>query len=186
MSAAGAFSSLVALNRVHLFPVSTWYQLLAAVLIGFTVYFFVLAGIGELTREDVRRIGHSLSLPHRLVEMLARIPWRAQSPYSLSHRPCSGPGVEHDRAPRALHGGAGAPRDPGPRGTVARGGKGQDRTLTSSGVVGGRLFGVVSRRATAPLRRRMRGLPHFCRFSRFAELKPLPSLFAARPHPWFT
>ncbi len=81
VSAAGAFSSLVALNRVHLFPVSTWYQLLAAVLIGFTVYFFVLAGIGELTREDVRRIGHSLSLPHRLVEMLARIPWRAQSPY---------------------------------------------------------------------------------------------------------
>jgi O-antigen/teichoic acid export membrane protein len=79
-SAAGAFSTLVALNHFHLFPVSTWYQLLSAVVIGFTVYFFLLAAVGELTREDVRRIGHSLSLPHRVVEAFARIPWRVRSP----------------------------------------------------------------------------------------------------------
>ncbi|HLM91344.1 MAG TPA: oligosaccharide flippase family protein [Thermoplasmata archaeon] len=79
-SAAGAFSALYLLNHYHLFPVSSSYQLFAAVLIGFTVYFFVLAGIGELTQEDVRRIGTSLGLPRRLVAGAARIPWRKRNP----------------------------------------------------------------------------------------------------------
>ncbi|MGP8078582.1 MAG: oligosaccharide flippase family protein [Thermoplasmata archaeon] len=74
-SAAVSFASLSLLNRTHLFPVQTGLELLAAVLLGFAVYFVVLAAIGELTQEDVRRIGDSLGLPGRLVEPLARICW---------------------------------------------------------------------------------------------------------------
>jgi O-antigen/teichoic acid export membrane protein len=90
-SAAGAFSALYALNHAHLFPVSSWYQLLAAVVIAFTAYFFLLAAIGELTREDVRRIGRSLSLPERAIALFARIPWR--------ERPPDLPPVDLSRAP---------------------------------------------------------------------------------------
>jgi len=90
-SAAGAFSMLYLLNHFHVFPVSTWYQLLAAVFIGFTVYFFILAGIGELTKEDVERIGSSINLPRGLIELAARIPWRLRtpglSPVDLSRAP---------------------------------------------------------------------------------------------------
>ncbi len=80
VSAAGAFGALVTLNRFHLFPVSSGLQLLAAVLIGFVVYFVILAAIGELTRADVRRIGHSLGLPRAVIEAIARVPWRERSP----------------------------------------------------------------------------------------------------------
>jgi O-antigen/teichoic acid export membrane protein len=80
VSAAGAFGALVALNRFHLFPVSSSVELLAAVLVGFVVYFVILALIGELSRDDVRRIGHSLGLPRSVVEAVGRIPWRDRSP----------------------------------------------------------------------------------------------------------
>ncbi|MCI4365476.1 MAG: hypothetical protein L3K10_05380, partial [Thermoplasmata archaeon] len=61
-------------------PVSTWYELLTVVIIGFFVYFVLLALVGELTRADVRRIGYSLSLPRDFVETLAEIPWRENFP----------------------------------------------------------------------------------------------------------
>jgi O-antigen/teichoic acid export membrane protein len=61
-------------------PVSTWYELLTVVVIGFVVYFVILAVVGELTRSDVRRIGHSLSLPNGFVEVLAEIPWKEAPP----------------------------------------------------------------------------------------------------------
>ncbi|HTT72969.1 MAG TPA: oligosaccharide flippase family protein [Thermoplasmata archaeon] len=80
VSAAGSFGSLWLLNHLHLFPVSNWYELLAAVLIGFTVYFLVLAAVGELTRADVRLIGHQLGLPAWLYGPLARLCWRRTSP----------------------------------------------------------------------------------------------------------
>jgi O-antigen/teichoic acid export membrane protein len=79
-SAAGSFASLWAVNRLHPFPVSTWYELLSVVIIGFTVYFFLLAAIGELTKEDVRRIGASLGLPRRLYDPLTRLCWRLAPP----------------------------------------------------------------------------------------------------------
>jgi O-antigen/teichoic acid export membrane protein len=79
-SAGGSFSALWLVNHVHPFPVSTWYQLLAVVILGFAVYFVVLALVGELTRADVRRIGYSLSLPRGLVEGLARVPWKERPP----------------------------------------------------------------------------------------------------------
>jgi O-antigen/teichoic acid export membrane protein len=79
-SAAGSFFALWLVNHVHPFPVTTWYQLFSVVVIGFAVYFLLLAAIGELTREDVRRIGYSMSLPRRLIEPIARVPWRERSP----------------------------------------------------------------------------------------------------------
>jgi O-antigen/teichoic acid export membrane protein len=75
-------------------PVSTWYELLVVVVIGFVVYFVILALVGELTRADVRRIGNSVSLPRDLVETLADVPWR-ESPPDL-------PPVDLSRAP-GLH-----------------------------------------------------------------------------------
>ncbi|HTT15182.1 MAG TPA: oligosaccharide flippase family protein [Thermoplasmata archaeon] len=80
LSAAGSFASLYVLNRYHLFAVSSWYQLLSAVVIGFVVYFVILALIGELSREDVRRIGGSVGLPAWLYEPIGRICWRASWP----------------------------------------------------------------------------------------------------------
>jgi O-antigen/teichoic acid export membrane protein len=80
LSAAGSFASLSELNRAHFFPVHSWDQLLAAVMIGFTVYFLLLAAVGELTAEDVRRIGNQLGLPERLPATLGRLCWRKTTP----------------------------------------------------------------------------------------------------------
>lgn len=79
-SAAGSFGALWLLNHLSFFPVSTWYQLLSAVAIGFVVYFAILAAVGELTRNDVRTIGSSIGLPHRLYETLARVCWKESAP----------------------------------------------------------------------------------------------------------
>ncbi len=79
-SAAGSFASLWLINHVNLFPVSRWYELLTAVVIGFAAYFLILAAIGELTQADVRRIGSSLGLPRRLLDAVARLCWRERSP----------------------------------------------------------------------------------------------------------
>lgn len=80
LSAAGSFAALWLLNHLRLFPVSTWYELLSAVVIGFVVYFFILAGVGELTKADVRRIGSSMGLPARIYEPLTRFCWREKTP----------------------------------------------------------------------------------------------------------
>lgn len=80
LSAAGSFTALSIVNRTKLFPVSSSYQLVAAVLIGFTVYLLILAGIGELTRTDVRSIGQSLGVPRPLYDTIARLCWREDHP----------------------------------------------------------------------------------------------------------
>jgi O-antigen/teichoic acid export membrane protein len=77
-SAALAFGAISRLNRY--LPVNAWYQLFLVVLLCFAVYFVVLALIGELAKQDVRRIGSSLGLPSRLCEALARLCWRESSP----------------------------------------------------------------------------------------------------------
>jgi O-antigen/teichoic acid export membrane protein len=77
-SAFLAFGAISRLNRY--LPVNTWYQLLAVVLLCFTVYFVVLAAVGELSKEDVKRIGGSMGLPQRWVNALARLCWRKSSP----------------------------------------------------------------------------------------------------------
>jgi O-antigen/teichoic acid export membrane protein len=104
VSAAGAFSALYALNHFHLFPVSTWYQLLSAVFIGFTVYFFILAGIGELTKQDVDRIGSSLNLPRWLIDGACRIPWRAQTVHLAPVDLARAPGLRSTELPEPFTG----------------------------------------------------------------------------------
>ncbi len=79
-SAALSFAALWTLNHIHLFPISYWYQLLGAVLLGYAVYFFVLAGVGELTKQDVRAIGASIGLPAWLYTPLTRFCWKESSP----------------------------------------------------------------------------------------------------------
>jgi len=78
VSALIAFGAISRLNRY--LPVNTWYQLLGVVLLCFAVYFVVLALVGELSKQDVRRIGGSLGLPVRWREGLARLCWRKTSP----------------------------------------------------------------------------------------------------------
>ena len=103
-SAAGAFSVLYLLNHYHLFPVSTWYQLLSAVFIGFTVYFFILAGIGELTKEDVHRIGGSLNIPRRVLDGAARITWRTSTPGLAPVDLARAPGLRSTELPEPFTG----------------------------------------------------------------------------------
>jgi O-antigen/teichoic acid export membrane protein len=79
-SAALSFAALWTLNHIHFFPISSWWQLLSAVVIGYVVYFFVLAGVGELTRSDVRAISASIGLPRWLYEPLTRFCWRESTP----------------------------------------------------------------------------------------------------------
>ena len=77
-SAVVAFGAISRLNRY--LPVNTWYQLLAVVLLCFAVYFVVLALVGELSKQDVHRIGRSMGLPARYCDALAGLCWRKSSP----------------------------------------------------------------------------------------------------------
>jgi O-antigen/teichoic acid export membrane protein len=79
-AAAASFASLSLLNRTRIFPVLSGVELLAAVFLGFAVYFVTLAAIGELTKEDVRRIGASMSLPRAVYEPLTRLCWAHSAP----------------------------------------------------------------------------------------------------------
>ena len=104
VSAAGSFTALWLLNHLRFFPVSTWYQLLSAVVIGFVVYFLILAAIGELTRTDVRRIGSSVGLPHRLYEPLARLCWKESSPDLAPVDRALTPGLQSTELPETFSG----------------------------------------------------------------------------------
>ena len=96
-SAAAGFGLYSIINRTNvslidqtrLFPVASGWQLAVAVLVGFVVYFLLLAAIGELTKDDVQTIGSSLSLPDGLMRALKRLCWRSSfaelDPLDLSH-----------------------------------------------------------------------------------------------------
>ena len=99
-SAAGAFAVFWILNHALLFPhllvpefakywflshpqsfpVSSWYQLLGVVVLGFVTYFLILATVGELTRADVRKVGSSMGLPAWLYEPVTHICWKETTP----------------------------------------------------------------------------------------------------------
>jgi O-antigen/teichoic acid export membrane protein len=79
-SAAGAFAVFWLLNHIKFFPVSSWYELLSAVVLGFVVYFLILAAVGELTRNDVRKVGSSMGFPAWLYEPVTHICWKETSP----------------------------------------------------------------------------------------------------------
>jgi O-antigen/teichoic acid export membrane protein len=104
LSAAGSFGALWFVNRWHIFPVSKWYELLAVVVLGFAVYFVVLALVGELTREDVHRIGHQLGLPSRLVDLVGRACWRLSSPDLPSVDPSSTLALRQPELPETFTG----------------------------------------------------------------------------------
>jgi hypothetical protein len=57
-----------------------WWVLFSFLLIGFVVYAFVLAAIGELTKADLLTITTAIGLPERLAIVLGRLCWRAEPP----------------------------------------------------------------------------------------------------------
>ena len=99
LGAVGAFGLFVLINRSQLpildnapvFPTSGGVQLVLAVLLGFLVYFLLLAAMGELTKVDVERIGHAFGLPPRLLRIVQRLCWRGApvdlAPVALERAP---------------------------------------------------------------------------------------------------
>jgi O-antigen/teichoic acid export membrane protein len=103
-SAAGSFASLSLLNHLQLFPTVRWYQLFAAVVVGFVVYFVLLAAVGELAQEDVRRIGASVGIPASVCGLLARLCWRESSPDLLPVDLTLAPGLKSPELPETFSG----------------------------------------------------------------------------------
>lgn len=111
-SAAGAFGSFSLINRLHLsvidnanlFPPASGLQLLVAVLIGFAVYFVLLAAVGELTKADVERIVRSLGLPPRLARVFTPMCWKAAPPDLAPVGPARAPGLTSTELPEPFTG----------------------------------------------------------------------------------
>ncbi len=104
VSAGVSFAALAFLNRTRVFPVLSGLDLLAAVFLGFAVYFVILALIGELTREDVRRVGASLSLPRWLYEPFTRLCWVSATPTLLPIDLARAPGLRTPEFPEPFSG----------------------------------------------------------------------------------
>jgi O-antigen/teichoic acid export membrane protein len=101
-SAALAFGAISRLNRY--LPVNTWYQILAVVLLCFVVYFVVLALVGELSKQDVRRIGRSIGFPGWFCESVARLCWRVSSPGLPPVDLARAPGLRQPELPETFSG----------------------------------------------------------------------------------
>ncbi|MGI0067737.1 MAG: oligosaccharide flippase family protein, partial [Thermoplasmata archaeon] len=86
--AAAALLAFVAVSRANrFFPAylnSSAAQLVIGVVVGSAVYFLVVALLGELTKEDIYRIGRSMALPDRLLRTVARVCWRVTSVHVVS------------------------------------------------------------------------------------------------------
>ncbi len=77
-AAAAAFLIMAGLNR-FVNP-NHWWILGGFLVLGFVVYAFVLAGIGELTKGDVRLITGAMGLPDGVGAALGRLCWRDEPP----------------------------------------------------------------------------------------------------------
>jgi O-antigen/teichoic acid export membrane protein len=77
ISAIASFVVVAQFNS-HI-PVARYYQLFAGVVLGFTVYAFVLAAVGELSKKDVELIVGALGLPRAVSRTLSRLCWRVES-----------------------------------------------------------------------------------------------------------
>jgi O-antigen/teichoic acid export membrane protein len=102
VSAALAFGAISRLNKY--LPVNTSYQLAGVVLICFAVYFVVLALVGELAKQDVRRIGRSIGLPAWFYEGLAKACWRESSPGLPPVDLARAPGLRQPELPETFTG----------------------------------------------------------------------------------
>jgi O-antigen/teichoic acid export membrane protein len=78
LSAATAFFVMSQFNRF--LPHNRYFLLAAGVVLGFVAYFLILILIGELTRQDVRRIGSSIGLPPWMYLWVTRLCWRETAP----------------------------------------------------------------------------------------------------------
>ena len=75
-----AAASFFVVGRFNAYiSISRYYVLFAAVLLGFVVYAFALAAIGELSKSDVHLIVGALGLPRSWGVALARLCWRVES-----------------------------------------------------------------------------------------------------------
>ncbi len=93
MIALSALLAFVAVSRLNsVLAISRYYELAVGVILGFAVYFVVLALVGELTKEDVLRVGRSIGLPDRLLGPLSRMCWRPVTPRLEPVRPGRGLG----------------------------------------------------------------------------------------------
>ncbi len=104
VSAALSFVTLSFVNRTKIFPVRSGVELLAAVFLGFAVYFLILAAIGELTKEDVRKIGSSLGLPGWLYEPLGSLCRVSASPSLAPVDLARAPGLRTPEFPEPFSG----------------------------------------------------------------------------------
>ncbi len=103
-SAVGTFAVFSFLNHQNKFPINSAVQLLYAVVVGYIVYLFILAGTGELTADDVRRIGASISIPQRACEILGRLCWNKASPDLLPIDLATAPGLRSTEFPETFTG----------------------------------------------------------------------------------
>ncbi len=103
-SAVGTFAVFSFLNHQNKFPINSAVQLLYAVVVGYIVYLFILAGTGELTADDVRRIGASISIPRRICEVLSRVCWNKASPDLLPIDLTTAPGLRSTEFPETFTG----------------------------------------------------------------------------------
>jgi O-antigen/teichoic acid export membrane protein len=93
MSAA-AVASFVAVAQLNdLISVNRYYELAAGLILGFVVYFLVIALLGELTKEDVIVIGRSMGLPWPLTVSLSRLCWKHEAPPVNAAAPGAGAGL---------------------------------------------------------------------------------------------
>ncbi|MGI0140226.1 MAG: polysaccharide biosynthesis C-terminal domain-containing protein [Thermoplasmata archaeon] len=86
--AAAAVLAFFAISRANrFFPTfldSAAAQLAIGIVVGAVVYFLAVALLGELTKEDIYRIGRSMALPDPLLRFTARLCWRTSSPHVVS------------------------------------------------------------------------------------------------------
>jgi O-antigen/teichoic acid export membrane protein len=93
MIALSALLAFIAVSRLNsVLSISRYYELAVGVLLGFAVYFIVLALVGELTKEDVLRVGRSIGLPAFLLGPFSRMCWRPLTPRLEPVRPGRGRG----------------------------------------------------------------------------------------------
>ena len=102
LSAAGAFFVISQFNRY--LPHNRYYQLAFGILLGFAVYFAILFLIGEITRQDVRRVGRSVGLPAWFVRPFERICWRETAPDLAPVDLARAPGLRPTELPETFTG----------------------------------------------------------------------------------